>query len=278
VASGIAPIITAPSSGAAVPAGLSIVQGVVDGGGADGVAVSVNGFAALVHGVQWAARVPIAPGDNVLTAVARTVSGAEGTASVTVSGTAVEPAVLLHAEPSSGVTPLQVTWRLGNSTARPLVRFELDPHGTGAFAPLTSLDGAQSVYSDAGLRFPAVRATDDQGNVYEARTVVQVDDAQAASARFQALWAGFKSKLQAGDQPGALAHLAPSLRSRFEPILQQLGAAVPGIATALGGVELIDQVDDLAEAAVLQAEDGVTRLYFVYFRRDTRGQWLIQEM
>jgi hypothetical protein len=266
VASAIVPIITAPSSGAAVPAGLSIVQGVVDGGGADGVAVSVNGFAALVHGVQWAARVPIVPGNNVLTAVARTVSGAEGTASVTVSGTAVQPAVLLYAEPSSGVTPLQVTWRLGNPTARPLVRFELDPHGTGTFAPVASLDGAQSVYSDAGLRFPTVRATDDQGNVYEATTVVQVDDAQAASVRLQALWTG------------ALAHLAPSLRSRFEPILQQLGAAVPGIATALGGVELIDQVDDLAEAAVLQAEDGVTRLYFVYFRRDKRGQWLIQEM
>jgi len=158
------------------------------------------------------------------------------------------------------------------------VRFELDPHGTGTFAPVTSLDGAQSVYSDAGLHFPTVRATDDQGNVYQATTVVQVDDALAASARFQALWAGFRSKLQAGDQPGALAHLAPSLRSRFAPILQQLGVAVPGIATALGGVELIDQVDDLAEAAVLQAEDGVTRLYFVYFRRNNRGQWLIQEM
>jgi hypothetical protein len=223
--------------------------------------------------------VPITPGDNVITAVARTASGVEGTASLTVSGIAAGPALLLRAEPASGVAPLQVTWRLASAIDRPLVRVELDEHGTGSFGPpLASLDGAQSVYPDAGLRFPTVRVTDDHGNVSLATTVVQVDDARAATTRFQALWADFKARLQAGDQPGALARLSPSLRTRLEPVFQHLGAGLAGVATTLGAVELLDQVDDLAEAAILQTEDGVTRLYFVYFRRDNRGQWLIQEM
>jgi hypothetical protein len=143
---------------------------------------------------------------------------------------------------------------------------------------MTTLDAAQSLYASPGLRFPTVRATDDLGTAYVVTTLVQVDDASAATARFQNLWSSFTARLQAGDQTGALDHLAPALRSRFEPILQQLGPALPAIGAGFGSIELIDQVEDLAETAILQTEDGVTRLYFVYFRRDNRGQWLIQEM
>jgi hypothetical protein len=243
------------------------------------VGISVNGYAALVHGGQWAVEIPIVLGENFVTATARTVSGDEGTSSISVTGTAPAPGLVLRGEPWSGVAPLQVTWRVSSRAPRALVRFELDERGDGIFGPPSpALDGAQSIYPTAGLMFPTVRATDDQGNVYVAGTLVQADDAQAATARFQALWTGFKVSLQAGDQAGALAQLTPALRSRFERVFQQLGAALPGIAAGLSAVELIDQVGDLAEAAILQTEDGVTRLYFVYFRRDNRGQWLIQEM
>ncbi len=275
---GVTVAITAPATGATVAADVLIVRGTVDGGGAD-VGVSVNGFAALVHGVQWAVEIPITPGENVIAAVARTTSGGEGTASITISRTAAVPGVILRAEPASGVAPLHVTWRVANRTPRPLLLFELDDHGSGTFGPpLATLDGTQSIYATSGLLFPTVRATDDLGNVHLATTIVQVDDAQAATTRFQALWTAFKARLQAADQAGALAHLSPSLRSRFAPLFQQLGAALPGIATDLGAVELIDQVDDLAEVAIMQVEDGTTRLYFIYFRRDNRGHWLIQEM
>ena len=52
----------------------------------------------------------------------------------------------------------------------------------------------------------------------------------------------------------------------------------PAIAASLPSIDLIDQVGDLAEAALIQVEDGSPLLYFVYFRRDNRGRWLIQEM
>ena len=277
-AADIAVTIVSPAAGAQLSGDEVIVRGTVTASG-DDVGVNVNGFAALVHHAEWAVQIPLVPGDNLVRAVARAGSGAEATASVLVSGTGPAPGVFLRAEPSSGVAPLQVTWRIASRTPRALVRFELDEQGTGAFgAPVAVLDGMQTLYPIPGLRFPTVRATDDQGDVHVATTVVHVDDAHAAAARFQALWAGFIARLQAGDEPGALARLAPALRSRLAPVFQQLGAALGTIAAGLGPVELIDQVDDLAEAALLQAEDGVTRLYFIYFRRDNRGQWLIQEM
>jgi sugar lactone lactonase YvrE len=269
--------IASPPSGSSVAAASVLVRGTVAEGLDAGV--SVNGAAALLHAGQWAVEVPIVSGDNVVTAVARTASGAEGAASIVVHGMATAPGIVLRPEPASGVAPLEVIWRVSSRTPRPIVRFELDEEGHGAYSPpVTVLDGTRSLYPTAGLRFPAVRATDDQGNVYTASTVVQVDEPQVAAARFQTLWAGFKARLVAADRAGALAYLTPALQSRFAPILQQLAADLPAIATSLGAIALVDQVENLAEVALVQVEDGVARLYFVYFRRDNRGQWLIQEM
>jgi sugar lactone lactonase YvrE len=269
--------IASPPSGTRVAGGSVLVRGTV-GGGRE-VGVSVNGAAALLQDGQWAVEVPIVSGDNVVTAVARAASGAEGSASIVVHGTPAAPGVVLRPQPASGVAPLEVVWRVSSQSPRPIVRFELDEDGDGAYGPpVTVLDGARSVYRTAGLRFPTVRATDDQGHVHVAGTVVQVDEPQTAAARFQALWAGFKARLLAADRPGALAYLSPALQARFAPVFQQLAADLPAIATGLGSIELVDQAENLAEAALLQIEDGATRLYFVYFRRDNRGQWLIQEM
>ena len=59
---------------------------------------------------------------------------------------------------------------------------------------------------------------------------------------------------------------------------QPLGADLPAVAAALPAIELIEQLDSLAETALVQVEDGAPRMYFVYFRRDNLGRWLIDEM
>ena len=107
---------------------------------------------------------------------------------------------------------------------------------------------------------------------------IQVDDAQSASARFQSLWTGFTARLLAGDPSGALGYLSPGLRPRFERVFADLGGDLPAVAATLGPIELIHAAEHLAEAAIVQAEQGTPFLYFVYFRRDNRGRWLIHEM
>jgi sugar lactone lactonase YvrE len=270
--------ISAPAFGDTVASGTLLVRGVVDTPAAS-VGVSVNGTAALIFGTDWAAEIPIRSGSNEIVATAVFGDGSEATSRVTVNAADAEPALTLRAEPSGGLAPLSVTWRVASRAARPLVRFELDPTGGGTYGPpAAALDGTLSVYPAAGLMFPTLRATDDQGQVYRASTVLQVDDPSSATARFQSLWSGFRARLQAGDHDGALAHLTPGLRPQFATLFQQLGADLSSIASTFPTIDLVDQVADVAEAALIQVEQETPYLYFIYFRRDNRGRWLIQEM
>jgi hypothetical protein len=107
---------------------------------------------------------------------------------------------------------------------------------------------------------------------------VNVEDPQIVTARLQAQWSGLKARLQAGDIAGALSYLTPGLQGRLQPLFQQLGAALPQVAASLGDLTVLSQVEDLAEGVLVQPENGTPYLYFIYFRRDSLGRWLIEEL
>jgi hypothetical protein len=81
-----------------------------------------------------------------------------------------------------------------------------------------------------------------------------------------------------GDVAGALAQLTPDLQPRLQALFQQVAPALPQVAAGFGDLTVLGQVEDLAEGVIVQAENGVAHLYFVYFRRDSLGRWLIEEM
>ena len=272
--------ITSPALGSTVNAGTIIIRGVVEGPFAHEVGVSVNGGAASVSSGQWVAEISLEPGVQSVTATATTIAGLQATESVTVT---VLPAtaggLLLSASPRSGVAPLTIAWSLSNQTGRRLEQFELDEYGTGVFAaPASNFDGAQTTYTTPGVYFPVLRATDDQGVRYTAATVISVADPSAVTMRFQGLWTSFKQRLQAGDIQGALNHLAPVVRARFEAVFEKLGPDLPAIAAGFDNLQVLEQIEDIAETVLVQQENGSPRLYFVYYRRDNLGRWLIEEM
>ena len=277
--------IVAPAPGAVVVGPIEVLVEAADAtSGVAQVELAVNGTSRSV------AETPpyrfmldpreLGSGPQVLEAAAVDRAGNRGESppvSVVLSGTPGEIQVGdLVAAPSSGVAPLTVVFSLLRATGGTIA---LDADGNGIVDFIgPSRDGQTFTYARPGLYFPTATITDAGGTQSTVTTVVNVEDPQTVTTRFQGLWTSLKARLGAGDVPGALAHLAPNLQPRFQTVFQQLRTDLPAVAASLGDLEVLEQVGDLAETAIVQQENGAPFLYFIYFRRDGLGRWLIEEM
>jgi hypothetical protein len=269
-----------PAAGAFLAVETVLVRGTVEGAPPGGeVVVRVNGVLASVSGTRWAAEIGLDPGPHVVSASASRPGGTTAVSQVPI--TVMEPGfgVALRAIPGSGVAPREVRWEVVNLGGLPFAEFQLDETGTGAFSPaVTSLADVTTTYATPGLWFPVVRAWDIEGVPYLGTTVVHVESPEEVTARVQRVWSSFTGRLQAGDVEGALTYLAPAIHERFRRVFEALGPSLPSVAAGFSQLEVLDQVGDIAEAAIVQVENGVQMLYFVYLHRDGLGRWLIEEM
>jgi hypothetical protein len=64
----------------------------------------------------------------------------------------------------------------------------------------------------------------------------------------------------------------------MERVFLDLGTDLPAVAASLGDVQVTDQVGELAEALLVRDNPSGRQLYFIQFRRDGLGRWLIEEM
>jgi hypothetical protein len=261
-----------PADGARVPAGLVLVRGRVEAGGAE-VGVLVNGVPGMVQGNTFAALVPVAPDITSLTAVATTTAGLDASHSVaiTVSGTS---AATLLVSPQTGLAPLAVTFSLlGGSPAS--IALDFDGNGTVDFTG-PSLDGQTFAYTQPGLYFPTAVLTDPQGNRLTISAVVQVYDLLALDASLQTRWTAFKDALRRGDIEKALESLVFSERDGYRELLTALAPQLGQIEVILTDISLVSIAEERAEYQMVRVDDGVRLSYLILFTKDDDGIWRLE--
>lgn len=275
VGGGVPVTIVEPADGAMVAAGLVLVRGTV-AGGAQEVAVTVNGVAAARHGDAFAAMIRAEPGPLVVSALAATAAGAhtEHAIDVTVVG-ANAPLAELRISPGSGVAPLPATFSLPGVAG--VVELDADGDGLVDFTG-PALGGHVHTFTSPGVYVATATATNDQGARSTWQAVVEVLDRAAADALFRARWSDFRTRLAAADVEGALLGVVAGLREKYRAPLQLLAPDLAAIAGGFSDMTVLSFGEHVVEGVVTRVRDGVAHLHFVYFMRDDDGIWKIVEM
>ena len=238
------------------------------------IGIKVNGVLAQVHGDRWIAnKVPLAAGENVLTAVATDEKMRSVQSSIMV--TAVEPtgpSLRLGANVEAGTAPLEVSFFLRENPGG-TVSYELDFEGDGVVDQvLPTFDAVAHTYASEGDYFPSVTAVDGTGTRTASRMGITVYPLPPVISK----WNKILGKLATGDVAGAMEFHTPSARDKYQRVYDTLGTDVPGIVTSFGPLEFVSCRGNVAEFYVRRTLDGEEKAFYVYFVRDQDGFWKLE--
>jgi hypothetical protein len=262
-----------PAPGAAVPAGVVLARGRLDGATGE-VGITVNGTPAWLDGSVFAALVPTNAETTTLTATAVSSDGTTASASLPVVVTG-ELAPALLASPTAGVAPLEV--RFSAIVEGGITRAELDADGDGVTDVAGDrLDDVPFVFTRPGVYVARATLTDTTGTRRPATAVVQIHDRAALDALLRAKWSAMKDALRRGDIAAGVLQIVGLRRTDYEDAFRLLAAHLPGIDAILTDIAMQEVRNAGAVYDMRRTDDGVLKSFEVRFRVDDDGIWRLE--
>lgn len=269
--------IDSPANGASIAAREAIVSGAFQGPPNTGIVV--NGIVAITDGNRFHAQVPLQPGSNVLNVLATSPDGSTATQSVTVISTGVAP-VSVSVSPVYGVAPFKTTFELSNTTGRAIKQIQADYNGDGTADFTTSDPRAilEFTYNTPGIYTARFAVLDDQNTSHAVSAIIQADERARVDQVLRATWSGFTQALAARDKATAMQYLNAQGREKYGPVIDALLPNIPQILVSFSDLQSMAIDGAVGEYAVNRVIDGVNRIFFIYFLRDTDGVWRLDSM
>ena len=270
--------ITSPVMGANLGTSTVLVQGTHTGPANTGIIV--NGQVAFTQGTQFFVTLPLTTGANTLTATATTPQGQTASHAVTVTRTTTAPdPAEVQAEPSSGIAPLTVRFRVRNNAATAITRIDADFDGNGA-PDFTTTDPTAAIvytYTAPGVYQPRITVT--QGATTFTQTlVVGVNDAQQMDQVFTNIWTGMNSALAQGDSNTALSFLNENAKRKYQRVFTALLPQMPQIIASYSPLRRVSISESIGEYAINRTINGRNKIFLIYFLKDTDGVWRLDAM
>ncbi len=279
----IAISITSPLEGETINRPNTIVQGTITNLTGNETGVYVNGIVAMVYGDQFVANnVPLAEGENTITAVATDAAGYTDSASITVYSDITDDYIRVTAEPESGVSPLEVVLRAeGSFTPSNLSFTKISGPEPAEYLPGSEPNEIKVRLEETGVYYFLATAEDDQSNTYTDTVAVQVLDVAVLDALLKAKWNGMKTALIAEDIEGALNYIEQYSRETYQDIFNALGSSyLSSVAENMEDIQLIYALNGLAKYRIRRNQEineaQHTITYYIYFQINGHGVWTIR--
>ncbi len=244
------------------------------------------GYPAQVNGKYFAAQISVTADINTISAIATDQTGSQHPATVSVTVTTQPDNVTLQASPNTGIptlkqsgkTLLDVALMTSASLTTAVASYDWDFSGTGA-SDLTcfSHSNVTASYEQVGLYLTTVTVTDTAGKTYTDTVIVNVVDANEASAPLIATWKRVKTALIAGEVETALNEIVDSEKDAYRTMFTQIGISNIKTLMATGAdFELESYSGNTAECGVIRQESDGIYSYPIGFAKDANGVWKIR--
>jgi PKD repeat protein len=207
-----------------------------------------------------------------------TATGTDGTqasASVQVTSSGASP-TRVTGTPLQGIAPLTVTFSITSDQPIQSVNGEF---AAGSPFSVSPFNGTLSfTYQQPGAHTAIFNVVRADGTTVTKTLRIGVQSVEQVDQQLRQVWSGLTSALVRGDKAQAMQYLSQQVREKYGPVFDALLPIMTQIPGSFSGLQTVTIDGALGEYAVNRTIDGVNRIFFIYFLRDTDGVWRADSM